>query len=180
MESTLSATSTQQLLQDSSRWPFDVKGMPERHSRNTKGLADWLRNQPRVNWINYIGHKDHPYHKRATRYFLRGFGAVPVYSLRDTKTLVLDLASTTHEHYSPEDRRASGVTQDMIRLSIGVEHIDDIKADFEQAFAQLSKLAVLNSCDPDIIHVQDEVNFALYGPPPRILPEYSSGTGGPL
>ncbi|TVY42182.1 Homocysteine synthase [Lachnellula occidentalis] len=181
--STLSAPAAQQLL-------IGLESLAvrcERHAQNTAELADWLQEQPLVAWVNYIGHKDHQYHQEALKYFKRGFGSVICFGLRggfqacarfcnalkmviittnlgDAKTLVVHPASTTHEHFSPEERAKSGVTEDMIRLSVGIEQIRDIKADFKQAFEHITEPGEIRKVNKGKIHLQNEINRRLYGP----------------
>lgn len=129
----------------------------ERHSENTQKLAEWLADHPSVEWVNYPGLPNHPYHVRARRYLQNGFGAVLTFGIRggeeagrkfidnvklakhlanvgDAKTLVIHPASTTHQQLSREEQEAAGVTDELIRVSVGIEHIDDIINDFVQAF----------------------------------------------
>ncbi|HLR87940.1 MAG TPA: O-acetylhomoserine aminocarboxypropyltransferase/cysteine synthase [Wenzhouxiangella sp.] len=129
----------------------------ERHSENTQKLAEWLADHPSVEWVNYPGLPNHPYHVRARRYLKNGFGAVLTFGIRggeeagrkfidnvklakhlanvgDAKTLVIHPASTTHQQLSREEQEAAGVTDELIRVSVGIEHIDDIINDFVQAF----------------------------------------------
>ncbi|WP_405233351.1 O-acetylhomoserine aminocarboxypropyltransferase/cysteine synthase family protein [Lentisalinibacter salinarum] len=131
----------------------------QRHADNSLELARWLAEQPDVSFVNYPGLESHPYHERAKHYFTNGYGAVLTFGIRggaeagrrfiesvelashlanvgDAKTLVIHPATTTHQQLSEEEQRSAGVTPDMIRVSVGIEHIDDIKADFEQAFAK--------------------------------------------
>jgi O-acetylhomoserine/O-acetylserine sulfhydrylase len=129
----------------------------DRHNENAMKLAEWLARQPKVAWVNYPGLEGHPSHKNSVRYLRPGhfgsmlnFGAkggldagrkfidsVKLASLLanvgDAKTLVIHPASTTHQQLGPEEQRASGVTEDLVRVSVGIEHIDDIIADFDQA-----------------------------------------------
>jgi hypothetical protein len=84
--------------------------------------------------------------------------------LGDAKTLILHPASTTHEHFSAEDRANAGVTEDMIRLSVGIEQIKDIKADFEQAFEEVLRGKKTRKSHVGRILMQDEINESLYGP----------------
>jgi len=129
----------------------------ERHCANTMSLAKYLERHDMVTWVSYPGLTNHPYHKRAKMYFRQNcFGAVLTFGVKgglahgtkfidavrlasqlanvgDAKTLVIHPASTTHEQLSEAEQQASGVTQDMIRVSVGIEHIDDICADFAQA-----------------------------------------------
>jgi O-acetylhomoserine (thiol)-lyase len=135
----------------------------ERHNSNTIALARWLKNHPSVSWVNHPSFEDHPYHARAKQYFREGFyGSVLTFGIRggysaaekfinsvelashlanvgDAKTLVIHPASTTHQQLSQDEQAASGVTEDLIRVSVGLEHIEDIKADFEQAFEKVAK-----------------------------------------
>jgi O-acetylhomoserine/O-acetylserine sulfhydrylase len=129
----------------------------QRHADNALQLARWLQSRPEVNWVSYPGLEDHPYHHLASRYLRNGFGGVLAFGIDggaeagrqfidsvklashlanvgDAKTLVIHPASTTHQQLDSEEQRASGVTEDLVRVSVGIEHIDDIKDDFEAAF----------------------------------------------
>lgn len=131
----------------------------QRHVDNALELARWLEAHPAVEWVSYPGLPSHPWHERAKRYLRHGFGGVLTFGIRggleagrafidgvtlashlanvgDAKTLVIHPASTTHQQLSEDEQRASGVTPDLIRVSVGIEHIDDIKDDFERAFAK--------------------------------------------
>lgn len=128
----------------------------ERHVENTLALAHWLREHPQVAWVNYPGLPDHPHHARAVKYFRGKPGAVLTFGLKggyeaakafmgrlrlishlanvgDTRTLAIHPASTTHSQLSPEEQRQAGVAPEMIRLSVGLEHIEDLKAELEEA-----------------------------------------------
>ncbi|KAI8142484.1 Cys/Met metabolism PLP-dependent enzyme-domain-containing protein [Fennellomyces sp. T-0311] len=125
----------------------------QRHVDNTLELARWLKDHELVNWVNYLGLEDHPSHKTAQKYLKHGYGGVLTFGVKgslkkfienvklashlanvgDAKTLVIAPALTTHQQLTDEEQEASGVTKDMIRVSVGIEHIDDIKYDFEQA-----------------------------------------------
>jgi O-acetylhomoserine (thiol)-lyase len=129
----------------------------ERHSTNALALAQWLANHPAVAWISYPGLEDHPYHASAKQYLrAEQFGGVLVFGIKggieqgkkfinavklasllanvgDAKTLVIHPASTTHQQLNDKEQAESGVTPDLVRVSVGLEHIDDIIADFEQA-----------------------------------------------
>ena len=133
----------------------------ERHCENALALAQWLREQEAVDWVNYTGLEDHPYHERAKKYLQPGkFGAVLTFGVKggfdsartfienvevashlanvgDAKTLVIHPASTTHQQLSAEEQASSGVEPDLIRVSVGIEHIDDIKEDFKIAFDKI-------------------------------------------
>ena len=133
----------------------------QRHVDNALELARWLEADPRVSWVQYPGLESHPSHQRAKRYLRNGFGAVLSFgveggfeaaktlidSLRlashlanvgDAKTLVIHPASTTHQQLTPEEQAASGVSPDLVRVAVGIEHIEDIKADFDQALERAS------------------------------------------
>lgn len=134
----------------------------ERHLQNTLVLAKWLKERPEVAWVNYPAFEEHPYHKNAKKYLKQGFlgGAVLTFGLKsgkeggakfinglklashlanlgDAKTLVIQSATTTHQQLSDQEQLDAGVTPDLIRVSVGIEHIDDIKEDFEGSFKQL-------------------------------------------
>ncbi|KAA3639873.1 MAG: O-acetylhomoserine aminocarboxypropyltransferase/cysteine synthase [Armatimonadetes bacterium] len=140
----------------------------QRHVDNTLELARWLQNREEVTWVNYPGLEDHPYHEVAKRVLRNGFGGVlsfgvdggieagkrfidslalasHVANVGDVKTLVIHPASTTHQQLDSQEQLAAGVSDDLIRVSVGIEHIDDITADFEQAFAALKVTAVAAS-----------------------------------
>jgi O-acetylhomoserine/O-acetylserine sulfhydrylase len=129
----------------------------ERHCDNTLKLAQWLQKHPAVAWVSYPGLPDHPGHANAKKYLRNGqFGAILVFGIKggheagkkfinnvelssllanvgDAKTLVIHPASTTHSQLSAADQASAGVTPDMIRVSVGLEHIDDIIEDFSIA-----------------------------------------------
>jgi O-acetylhomoserine (thiol)-lyase len=130
----------------------------ERHVANARAVAEFLRADPRVAWVNHAGFEDSPYHALARRYLggnassLFTFGIVGgldggkafydalrlvkrLVNIGDTKTLACHPASTTHRQMTPEEQAHAGVTPDLIRVSIGIEHADDIIADFDQALA---------------------------------------------
>ncbi|MDZ7955007.1 O-acetylhomoserine aminocarboxypropyltransferase/cysteine synthase [Nostoc sp. DedQUE09] len=132
----------------------------ERHVSNALELARWLEQQEQVSWVNYPGLPNHPYHERAKKYLRHGFGGVLNFGIKggleagrafinhvklashlanvgDAKTLVIHPASTTHQQLSNEEQLSAGVTPDLVRVSVGIEHIDDIKEDFQQAFQQV-------------------------------------------
>ncbi|MBD2507123.1 O-acetylhomoserine aminocarboxypropyltransferase/cysteine synthase [Nostoc muscorum FACHB-395] len=132
----------------------------DRHVSNALELARWLEQQEQVLWVNYPGLPNHPYHERAKKYLRHGFGGVLNFGIKggldagkafinhvklashlanvgDAKTLVIHPASTTHQQLSDEEQLSAGVTPDLVRVSVGIEHIDDIKEDFQQAFGQV-------------------------------------------
>jgi O-acetylhomoserine/O-acetylserine sulfhydrylase len=131
----------------------------QRHNDNAIELARWLEKHPAVNWVSHPSLASHPYHALAKKYLRNGFGSVLTFGIDggreagrrfidsvklashlanvgDAKTLVIHPNTTTHQQLSDEEQKASGVTPDLVRVSVGIEHIDDIKADFEQAFAR--------------------------------------------
>jgi O-acetylhomoserine (thiol)-lyase len=131
----------------------------ERHVANTLALAQWLEKHPKVEFVGYPGLASSPYHNLAKKYFKKGFGGVLNFGVKggkdaalkvinnfklasllanigDAKTLVIHPASTTHEQLSETEQIVSGVLPNLIRVSVGIEHIDDIIADFEQALSQ--------------------------------------------
>ncbi len=133
----------------------------ERHCSNALAFARWLKKNPQIDWVWYPGLEDHPSHQTAIKYFRPGhFGGIVVFGVKggleagrqliinlklashlanvgDAKTLVIHPASTTHQQLSEKDQLEAGVTPDMIRVSVGIEHIDDIVADFEQALKKI-------------------------------------------
>ncbi|WP_069132738.1 O-acetylhomoserine aminocarboxypropyltransferase/cysteine synthase family protein [Rhodohalobacter halophilus] len=137
----------------------------ERHAENAQKLAEWLKEQSAVSWVNYTGLPDHPHHENGKKYLREGrFGAVLTFGVKggyeparefiegvelashlanvgDAKTLVIHPSSTTHQQLSDEEQASSGVKEDLIRVSVGIEHIDDIIADFEQAFSKIKVTA---------------------------------------
>jgi O-acetylhomoserine (thiol)-lyase len=130
----------------------------DRHVENGRRVAQFLRDDKRVEWVNYVGFEDNPYHALARKYLggracsLMTFGVRGGYkaaarfydalklikrlvNLGDAKSLACHPASTTHRQMSAEEQRKAGVTPEMIRLSVGIEHADDITADLDQALA---------------------------------------------
>lgn len=132
----------------------------ERHSQNALRVAEFLKSHPQVSWVNYPGLADHPTYDIAKKYFKRGlFGAMLGFGIKggleagkkfinhvnllshlanigDAKTLVIHPASTTHQQLSEGEQIASGVTPDFIRLSIGLENVEDIITDLDQALTR--------------------------------------------
>jgi len=131
----------------------------DRINQNTLTIAEYLRQHPKVAWVNYAGLPDHPEHALAQKY-LRGGGATGLFTfglpggreagakfldalelftrlvnIGDTKSLATHPASTTHRQLSPEELASTGVSEDTVRLCVGIEHTDDLIADLEQALA---------------------------------------------
>jgi O-acetylhomoserine/O-acetylserine sulfhydrylase len=130
----------------------------QRHCDNTLAVARWLEKHPQVAWVRYPGLPGHPHHERAKKLLRNGFGAVLSFGIQggaaagkkfiegvklashlanvgDAKTLVIHPATTTHSQLSEDEQRSAGVTADLIRVSVGLEHVDDILEDFSEAFA---------------------------------------------
>jgi O-acetylhomoserine (thiol)-lyase len=130
-----------------------------RHSENALAVAKWLTTHTKVGWVNYPGLESSPELPRTRTYLPRGAGAMVGFGVKsgmaggrkfidslrlishvanigDAKTLAIHPATTTHQQLSAEEQRSTGVTADYVRLSIGLEHIDDLLADLEQALAQ--------------------------------------------
>ncbi|MFN3308014.1 MAG: O-acetylhomoserine aminocarboxypropyltransferase/cysteine synthase family protein [Anaerolineales bacterium] len=128
----------------------------ERHVQNAQAVAEFLEKHPNVNWVMYPGLKSHPDHERAKRYLPKGAGAILGFGIKggleagrkfierlqlfshlanvgDAKSLAIHPATTTHSQLSPEEQLSAGVSPDFIRLSIGIEDIDDILWDLDQA-----------------------------------------------
>jgi O-acetylhomoserine (thiol)-lyase len=145
-----------QILQGLETLPVRIK----QHSINALDLAEWLENREEVAWVNYPGLKSSKYYDLAKEYLPKGqsgivtFGvkggfeaakkltdATKIFSLLanigDTKSLIIHPASTTHQQLNEEQQQSAGVSQDLIRLSVGLEDIEDLKADLEQAFAAI-------------------------------------------
>ena len=133
----------------------------ERHNENALKLAQWLEKQPQVEWVSYPGLTNHPSHSLAKKYLRQGlFGSIITFGIKggasagksfvnnvklasllanvgDAKTLVIHPASTTHEQLSQEEQILSGVTPDLVRVSVGIEHIEDIIEDFDEALRKV-------------------------------------------
>ena len=136
----------------------------ERHSENALAIAKWLEAHPQVAEVNYAGLESSPWHNAAKKYAPRGCGAVLSFEIKggvnagralvdgvsmfshvanigDVRSLIIHPASTTHSQLTPEQQLTAGVTPGLVRLSVGLEHIDDIIADLEAGFAQAKSLA---------------------------------------
>jgi O-acetylhomoserine (thiol)-lyase len=135
----------------------------QRHVDNALALAKWLEKHPQVATVNYPGLETSPYHSLAKKYLRNGFGGVLSFSIQgdkqtaqnfvdslkltshlanvgDAKTLIIQPSATTHQQLSEEEQISAGVTPTLLRVSVGIEHIEDIIADFEQAFAKVREL----------------------------------------
>jgi O-acetylhomoserine (thiol)-lyase len=132
----------------------------QRHCENAMGVARFLKTHSKVSWVRYPGLEDDPNFPVAKKYLENGFGGMVVFGIEgglkagskfvdslklfshlanvgDAKSLVIHPSSTTHSQLSEDQQKAGGLTPDLVRLSIGIEHIDDIVEDLEQAFAKV-------------------------------------------
>ncbi|WP_243298039.1 homocysteine synthase [Bacillus litorisediminis] len=128
----------------------------ERHAENALKLAQYLQNHPAVEWVSYPGLEQHPSHEVAKKYFRTGFGSIVNFGIKggreagrkvidnvqlwshvanvgDAKSLIIHPASTTHQQLSPDELKLTGVTEELIRLSVGIESIQDIIHDLDRA-----------------------------------------------
>ena len=128
------------------------------HSRNALSVAQWLEKHPKVSWVNYPGLPSHPDYERAKRFLPEGQGAIIGFGIKggreagiklinsvklfshlanigDAKSLIIHPASTTHQQLTPEEQVSTGVTDDFVRLSVGIENIEDIIGDLDQALS---------------------------------------------
>lgn len=135
-----------------------------RHSENALAVAEWLQQDPRVEWVSYPGLASHPEHANARKYLEGGFGGVLTFGVKgghaaaravidktklfsllanvgDAKSLIIHPASTTHEQLTVEQQRATGVTPELIRLSVGIEDRRDLIADLDQALGDAAAVA---------------------------------------
>ncbi|MGA2615648.1 MAG: O-acetylhomoserine aminocarboxypropyltransferase/cysteine synthase family protein [Spirochaetia bacterium] len=145
-------------------WIFlqGIESLPvrmERHCTNALAVAQWLKKHAKVEWLRYPGLPEDPSYPLASKYLKNGFGGMVVFGIKggraagekfinslklfshlanvgDAKSLAIHPASTTHSQLSEEQQRAGGTTPELVRLSIGIEHVDDIKEDIEQALKQ--------------------------------------------
>jgi O-acetylhomoserine (thiol)-lyase len=136
----------------------------ERHVQNAQDIAEWLENQPDVASVNYSGLPTSPWYAKANEYAPKGVGAVLSFELKggveagrefvnaltlfshlanigDVRSLVIHPASTTHSQLTPEQQLTTGVTPGLVRLSLGLENIEDLKADLEQALAAARRVS---------------------------------------
>lgn len=132
----------------------------DRHVENALTIAEWLEKHPQVEYVNYPGLKSSKYHELAKRYLKKGFGGVLSFKIKggaekadklinslelishlanvgDAKSLIIHPAATTHEQLDEKDKIATGAIPGLLRISVGIENIEDIKADLDQAFKKL-------------------------------------------
>ena len=143
-----------QILQGFETLPLRMK----QHVENSKKLADWCRQNDKIEWVNFTGFEDHEYHENCKKYLNSAAPCVFTFGIKggyeaaksfinsvklashlanvgDAKTLLIHPSSTTHQQLGEAEQLAAGVKPDMVRVSVGLEHINDIIADFEQALA---------------------------------------------
>ena len=153
---TLNPTAAWNLLQGVETLPLRM----ERHCSNALAVAEWLQDHPKVNWVSYSGLKSSPYYELAQKYTPKGAGAVFTFGVKggydagltivdevnmfshlanigDTRSLILHPASTTHRQLTEEQQIGAGAGPDVVRLSVGIENVNDIIADLDQALAKI-------------------------------------------
>ena len=136
-----------------------------KHNENALEVANYLESHPSVEWVNYNGHEDHPSYELGKKYLKNGFGSIVNFGIKggreagrkvidnvkiwshvanvgDAKSLIIHPASTTHQQLSSEDLEKSGVTEELIRLSVGLESLEDIIADLAQAIEKAVPVSV--------------------------------------
>jgi O-acetylhomoserine (thiol)-lyase len=139
----------------------------ERHSQNALRIAEFLEGHPAVSWVSYPGLKSHPQYEVAAKYHTHGYGAIVGFGIKggleagkqlirhielfshlanvgDAKSLIIHPASTTHSQLTPDEQFETGVTPDFVRLSVGLETLDDLIDDLDQAL----KAAVSEAGEP--------------------------------
>lgn len=154
----------------------------ERHNENAQVVADYLKNHPAVEWVNFPGLSDHPSHDLAHKYFTEGYGSIITFGIKggreagrklidnielwshvanvgDAKSLIIHPASTTHQQLNDEDLEKSGVTEELVRLAVGIESTDDIIKALDQAIAKATN-------EPEQIKTseQDAIKWLLQSP----------------
>lgn len=160
----------------------------EKHNKNAQELAEYLTTHPGVEWISYPGLEDHPAHELAKKYLTNGFGSIVNFGIKggrdagkklidnvalwshvanvgDAKSLIIHPASTTHQQLSTEELQLTGVTEDLIRLSIGIESVRDLKNDLDRALFEATGLAPNGQEQIEVV-INDEsvIRWALQSP----------------
>jgi O-acetylhomoserine (thiol)-lyase len=136
----------------------------DQHSRNALAVAEWLEKNPAVSWVKYPGLKSSPYYELSRKYLPKGQGSLLTFGIKggleagrklidsvqlfshlanlgDAKSLIIHPASTTHQQLSDEQQLEAGVTKDLVRISVGIEDVEDILWDLDQAIAASQKQA---------------------------------------
>src|SRR5699024_7901582 len=139
-----------------------------RHNENAIEVANYLNNHPAVEWVNFPGLEDHPSHKLAHKYFSSGYGSIITFGIKggyeagknlidgidlwshvanvgDAKSLIIHPASTTHQQLNAEDLAKSGVTEDLVRLSIGIEDLEDIIGTLDEGIGNVTGIYAIES-----------------------------------
>ena len=132
----------------------------QKHSENALNIAKWLEEQSEVSWVNYPGLKSSKYNKLAKKYLKKGSSGIVTFGLKkgfegakkvaestkifallanigDTKSLIIHPSSTTHSQLNVDEQKSTGVTPDLVRISVGIENLDDLKEDLKQSFAKI-------------------------------------------
>ena len=145
-----------------------------RHNENAIEVANYLNNHPAVEWVNFPGLEDHPSHKLAHKYFSSGYGSIITFGIKggyeagknlidgidlwshvanvgDAKSLIIHPASTTHQQLNAEDLAKSGVTEDLVRLSIGIEDLEDIIGTLDEGIGNVTGIYAIESNENDAI-----------------------------
>ena len=132
----------------------------QKHSENALNIAKWLEEQSEVSWVNYPGLKSSKYNQLANKYLKKGSSGIVTFGLKkgfegakkvaestkifallanigDTKSLIIHPSSTTHSQLNVDEQKSTGVTPDLVRISVGIENLDDLKEDLKQSFAKI-------------------------------------------
>lgn len=146
----------------------------ERHNDNAIEVAKYLKNHPAVEWVNFPGLEDHPSHELAHKYFSSGYGSIITFGIKggyeagknlidgidlwshvanvgDAKSLIIHPASTTHQQLNEEDLAKSGVTQDLVRLAVGIEDLDDIIGTLDEGIGKATGVYTVETNENDAI-----------------------------
>lgn len=146
----------------------------ERHNENAIKVAEYLQNHPSVDWVNFPGLKEHPSHELANKYFSSGYGSIITFGIKggleagktlidnielwshvanvgDAKSLIIHPASTTHQQLDAEALKASGVSEELIRLAVGTESIENILETLDAAIAKATGVATIEATENDAI-----------------------------
>ena len=132
----------------------------QKHSENALNIAKWLEEQSEVSWVNYPGLNSSKYNQLAKKYLKKGSSGIVTFGLKkgfegakkvaestkifallanigDTKSLIIHPSSTTHSQLNIDEQKSTGVTPDLVRISVGIENLDDLKEDLKQSFAKI-------------------------------------------
>lgn len=160
----------------------------EKHNENALELANYLKNHPAVEWVSYPGLEDHPSYEIAKKYLNHGFGSIVNFGIKggrdagktvidhvalwshvanvgDAKSLIIHPASTTHQQLSAEELLLTGVSEDLIRLSVGIESVRDLQSDLDRAFYEATGFSSKGAEKGEVV-VNDEgvIRWALQSP----------------